>query len=732
MSKRGEWLGDSSFSGGELSDLPPHLIPENGLLRADNVVLSKTGRLSKRGPVQPYLLTESSDNIFQLGQYQFNNYNALFEGFALGQDSASTNKWYTWSLVNPPSVKRAGTLNAGQNFYGPIANQNLAFGYVAPNGRTPPSFNYLGIPFFPGGPAVDGFFAFAGKNNWNGQPNVSPVVTGSVTVTANDPLISIPSALLPTGQVADYPGNFVYIYLPSATAANRSLYIGVITGAVTGGGLTSVLVYPTPQSSFSGSCYVGVSPYASGPFASRKSTTSPLNLNNAFPPTTEPASVPIRIFTACAHQNRIVCAPAAIDKINSMTASVLPDPTLTENAVVVWSAIAGEPSTASSTRADGILPLQLGGWPANQSVTLETSGIVSLVSMDANNLMVLCNDKTILISGVLGTILPAGGVNTSSFNIRTVSQKVGCLDNLSVQRTPLGVMFASRDGVYVTDGATFKNTMEGKIQFKWNSFVDSISNSVALDSNPITGSALIGETHYVLFTQRGPNFVCNLYNDFSWTTMSIGKSYVNTSVSYGYGVQDWRGRSEVYAPKFLNTPDVNPYCDRIVLLDSILSTDEDIDTDVPKNGSYIDGEFAHSVDAGSPIPVNAEVWTRVYTFGDPSTLKAYKTMTAVYSADEKIGSSDPLRIFYEEGLEPLSSYSGVPKATVASSVPKTTAPMRVSIVPRAIDNGISFGFKTNYARVDSPHPTLSISFCRFSLYQLALNFVGLRKGRTKE
>ena len=739
MSKRGDWAGDSNFSGGEQSDLPPHLIPENGLLAADNVVLSKTGRLSKRGPVQPYLLTARNDDVQKLAQYKLGTYSPPYRGFATGQNSAGASRWYTFDLANPPSADRTGNLNAGQLYSGATAAQNTAFTFRSPIADASlsainylsggPAFNYLGLPFFAAPPLLgtnELLYAFAGKNNWAGQPAVSPVVAGTITVTAGDPGIYVPNALLPAGQSADYPGNFVYIYLGSATASSRRLYIGVITSS---SGLTPntlINVYPTPKNSFTGSCFIGITPFASGPFSSIPGATSPLYSGLALPPVEEPLVIPNRVLASCAHQNRIVVAPDSFFTLANPSATIGTG-SKTEGTVISWSAISGEPATASSTGADGILPLQVAGWPRGQSVVLDTSGVVSLVSMDANNLMVLCSDKTFMLSGTLGTVLPAGGVNTSSFNIRTVAQAVGCISNNTVQRTALGVMFAGQDGVYVTDGSTFRNTMENKIQIKWNAYVDSIT----ADSLPITGSAVIGGTHYVIFTQ-GTNFICDLYNDFAWTTMSVGAAYNGQPVSYGYGIQDWRGRSEVYAPKINKTYDSTAYCDKIVLVDSILSTDGAIKTDGPKGGATVNGEFTYSVDAGSATPMNASFWTRAYTFGDPSTLKTYKTMTATYLADGKVGGSDPVSTYVAEGLEPTANTAGTAYSTVAASPLGNTAPLRVSFLPRVIDNGVSFGFKTNFVRADSPEIGLFSSLCRFSLYQLALNFITLRRGRTKQ
>jgi len=154
------------------------------------------------------------------------------------------------------------------------------------------------------------------------------------------------------------------------------------------------------------------------------------------------------------------------------------------------------------------------GWPKSQRLTLDTAKVVALVSMDANNLMVLCVDKVLMISGTLGTVVPSAGVNTSSFSVRTIASDVGCIDEDSIQRTPYGVVFASRNGVYLTDGTTFTNIMVDKIQNEWNVYQYDQSNSVC-------GSAVLGDTHYVLFTVKGPHFICDMPNDFAWTKMSV-------------------------------------------------------------------------------------------------------------------------------------------------------------------------------------------------------------------
>jgi hypothetical protein len=106
-------------------------------------------------------------------------------------------------------------------------------------------------------------------------------------------------------------------------------------------------------------------------------------------------------------------------------------------------------------------------------------------------------------------------------------------------------------------------------------------------------------------------------------------------------------------------------------------------------------------------------------------------MTATYLADAKVDGADPVNAYFAEGLEPTIDYV-TPYTTVASSPSGDTSAMRVSLIPRVIDNGVSFGFKTNFVRADSPAIGIFTSLCRFAIYELALNFVGLRRGRTKQ
>lgn len=712
MSKRGSWLSFNSFSGGEKSDLPPHMIPDDSLLKAVNVLTDRTGRLAKRGPVQNYLTSASS--AIQLQQVGLNKLTLgnLISANGFGVSSLG---YHTFDLPTPPAVPRAGSISAQKSL------SNLVQSFALTQANWGPSFNSFGIPFFPlystSPSAFNPFAAFAGSADTVSYLNS----TASITITAHNRTIAITAG--PTFVSTD-KGKFVYLADNNAGYPNTTKeYIGVITNVSSS---TTIEVYPAPSQSWNtvstGLGVVQVSPFWG---VSGKLFESGGALD-----------VPAGTTFGCVHQNRVV---VLCSSTTTFSGSVLSTPALTPNNTVSWSSITGESATAANTGSDGLLALLYSGWPKSQQISLDTARVTGLVSLDANNLLVLCSDKTLLISGNLGTIVPAGSIDTSSFNVRTVSAEVGCVDRESIQRTPLGVMFAGRDGVYITDGNSFRNTMADKIQRKWTVYDGkNIIVPTIADYNKVVGSAVLGDTHYVVFTRQGPHFICDLYNDFSWTEIQFepcvyidqtpGGPFTNEPL-FGVGVRDTAGAKEVYAPR-LNQPVgqsgqlIRP--DAVVLLDSILETEDTITTSAQS--------FNQLRDATTDTAFNATIQTKSFALSDPTQLKAYKTAMLAYSADARVAAADPVEFRYGESLQPdinfaSAAYTTLPSTTASGTNSKNK---RVSLVPRPIDSGLSIGITTDYeASVLSPSTNdATTGDGQFRLYELGLNAVGLREGRT--
>lgn len=198
------------------------------------------------------------------------------------------------------------------------------------------------------------------------------------------------------------------------------------------------------------------------------------------------------------------------------------------------------------------------------------------------------------------------------------------------------------------------------------------------------------------------------------------------SLSFGVGVHDWSGSDEVYAPRAGGIP-TSARSDAIVLLDSILETEDPIVTDALN--------FNPLVDASTSTAFNAEVQTKAYSIGDPAALKAFKTLMLTYTADSAAAS--PVQIYYGQSLEPTIDFTVTPFTSVAATPGSDTVSARVSLSDsgapapwqktRPIDTAISFGFKTAYVAADS-----ALGNGAFKLYELFMNIAGLRKGRVDQ
>ena len=492
MSKRGTWVPYQSFRGGQKSDLPAHLIPDDSMLLAENIITNKIGRAAKRGPVQPYLSKGVQANIEQIGVTKLTIGSSVPVGIGV---SAYDQGWYSFGLPTK-AAPRVGGLSVKQSFAGTGRAIDLTPASTPVFG---PSFNSFGLTGFPLTSAATNvtspfvFFSTASDSTYTLS------TTGACTLTAGKNTIGVPASVVSLNPV----GSFIYISKWAGSGNTTNEYIGYITAV----GSSTVDVYPAPTTSFTstGTGIVQVSPYQS----IIRNTQSPSA--NTTLVESGGGIVPQSASFACVHQNRVVVCTQAENSVD--VNGTLNDYTKTRGNIVSWSAITGESATSANTGADGILSMLQAGWPKGQRLTLDTAQVVALVSMDANNLMVLCIDKVLMISGTLGTVVSAAGVNTSSFSVRTVAADVGCIDADSVQRTPSGVMFASRNGVYLTDGTTFTNIMVNKIQGEWNTYQYSQANSVC-------GSAVLNDTHYVLFTEKGPHFICDMTNDFAWTKIT--------------------------------------------------------------------------------------------------------------------------------------------------------------------------------------------------------------------
>ncbi len=579
-----------------MSDISASLIPDNGLLFAENVFTDKSGRLSKRGEIRSFLGSLNSNYYSSVGTSDDSENAALQVGYA---SRVSSNKVILDSF-------EIGASSAGGLETGTVSTNNDVGSYSS--GVPGDSFNSFGIVGFPISESGNslGTTYNALPIVWAGGAkadvgNFSTTSGGTVTVKANESVIAFSTlAFYNAFKATTMAGQFFYATVGAGT--NQNEYVGKIISQ--DDAAFTITVTPTPKNAFVGTYY-------------SRSTTFGMGGANF---ETGGGARPMGANSAVIHQNRTVCAVQGTNNYVSLSAFTPPSFAKVDARAntIMWSAITGEPATAANTKSDGLLSLLYAGWPKGQSLTLDTAGITGLVSLDANNLMVLCVDKILMLSGTLGSIVTTGGITgESSINIRTLSTNIGCAYPKTIQKTPKGVVFSDLNTVYITDGASFLNLMENKVQFSYGYFGDSIG---IYGKDFPCGSAVLYNNYYVLFTKYGLGWLCDLTNDYSWTRVKAERDGTPNFTTFGSGIGDPTGSGHVYAPSVQVDP-ANPdpsNTSRICRVDTIV---------FPNAPGYTNGR-----DPQASFVVIAEFCTKAYTFGS-SSMKRFQKMVFTGSND---------------------------------------------------------------------------------------------------
>lgn len=136
--------------------------------------------------------------------------------------------------------------------------------------------------------------------------------------------------------------------------------------------------------------------------------------------------------------------------------------------------MAANKATSAITRADrrinyGVLPTETGinvtqvysgasgflfapSWPVLNYIEVPGSDpIIAMEPVSDNQLLVLTNTHPVVVSGDLVTQL--GDTSpTITFDVSDINVNASCLSDLSVQRTPRGIVWAGAGGIYAWDG----------------------------------------------------------------------------------------------------------------------------------------------------------------------------------------------------------------------------------------------------------------------------------------
>lgn len=541
-----------------VSDVPHTEIPDDAVFYAENVVFTKDGNISNRGPIYDNFTSGAANRPANGGAYQSIGYANTPEQNAAAATYITPSEWPTGVVVLPwtGGSKNGGTstrilfetFNATprSGLYSTISTwdseysdfEDNAVSTTIPIGIVPgssvgKSFDYFGNAGFPVGtqpfPVQEnydfseyeqvgqtGVVVYAGYPN-GGDNTVAPeygyyLSAGTASITAGSSTLTLTTPTWsPVLSVASYiVGKWIYI------TDGTNEYLGRVVRSKNN---TDYEISPTPTKSI-------IDNGSAGDMTRVSNYVCPWGWGIE----TGGGAIPTYAASGCVHQQRVVLACTEprkyttvepyVSKANIGVAFYYGMLTQSDGSqfpvkdrvnTICWSALRDDTSTAAVSTVDGEIPLLRGGWPKSQYITLDTLGISSVVSIDANNLLVLCIDKVFLISGELGTILPNNNINQSSFNVRLLTSSYTCWSDKTVQVTPYGVFFADDKGIYLTDGAKFVSVLQNRSRDFWQEFcqkvtfagqeaeveVEGVTEAVSVVAP--TGSAFVNGSYFIWF-----------------------------------------------------------------------------------------------------------------------------------------------------------------------------------------------------------------------------------------
>jgi len=572
-----KYASHANFSVGMVRDLPRHLLPEGAVFDATNIVITNSGSLAKRGAAPTALAATTSAAPDAIG----------------AQRSANTDgrsRLYT-SGVTSGGVLRFGSMT----FSNELQTLHSFTSSIQADLVTDPTVFGDSIVFGVTGPGV---FAWCGGADFSETSTEYSNTSVSVTTTAGEASITVGST--PASNMKT--GGFIHLRNASEEYTGRIVNVGSTTVTVdppptrdTDAALTSLFYYPAlPQ--------VGL--LNDGRYISSAGCVGTY---------------------AYGGDSRIVLGNLQIT--DAATGSVSRHPNR-----IMWSV--SEASDRTVDKTDGLVQATRSGFPKYNFIDIEDiEQVIALVPIGSSNMLVIGTKQCVLLTGSLKTEAPetdeVAARNRSTAAIRGFPQKVGCISGKSVQRTSAGVMFAAKDGIYITDGASLVNTMNNKISNLWEQSLaggtiftfDSSSFASPPDAVAplvagtdvlapsgyalgVYGSANINDSHYYISLASG-GFLCDLRSQFGWTRIQSGQ------LEIGGATEDADQTSNrVYAIKH-NADASTSGTDRVIRLDPVVAPAQ---TTTDADGSLI----------------NASITTKAYAEGDPAQKRRYRHTLATY------------------------------------------------------------------------------------------------------
>jgi hypothetical protein len=595
-----KWTTHNDFSKGMSQDQPSYLLPDGFVYDARSVFITKTGQLRKRYGNTRH--TTDSSGVIPTAIATVRNYFATI-----------TDRGYLGYQISGAQPTARFTSFACQDAQSALTPATWFDSYYKGTPGVPASWS--GHAIFPlrnpnttatGTPSA---FVSLGGSQLGLPNNSSPHAGGACTVTALNDQITITNA-----NANARAGDYIFCAI---TGTNE--YMGRIKEVIT---TSSFRVEPTPTITFSATSSVLKS--AVGIDGSRAELGT--------------LEFPVAAGALTVHQNRII-----IGNVSTTTFSAAG-----KSNRIYWSTLLTQPSDSPVGGVDGLVPFLKAGWLRRNYETFPNmNAIVSIVALGPSTLLILGDTGVSLVSGSLGTV--TADTATSSYTVRILSSAIGCVSAASVQLTPAGVIFASADGVYVTDGNTFTNLCENKIKQLWRT-------SLTVGTQ-INGSALIEDRIYALSTttsslsdEFGGTLFCDLSNNFAWTRTNTPNAQ---SLPFRMSALD-------PGPETNRVYVIGTYTDTTIAKDPQLLR---LDPIYPReysnftldvsflDGTDVLGGGAAIVDANNSL-VRAKIITKAYTEGDPNTLRRFRHSIFLTSAQDADVATAKIYADYVMGTSP--------------------------------------------------------------------------------
>lgn len=664
-----QYASHANFSIGMVRDVPRHLIPEGAVYDAENIVITNSGSLAKRGASESALASVSNAAPAEIG----------------AQSSANTdNTSFLYSAeIGSAAFVRVGSMP----FSSALQNMSLFTTSLSGQSVSAPTTYGDAIAF---GVRGSGVLAWCGGVDLSKQPAEYSATGVSITTAVGNNTINIgatPASFvkvggyihLSNGGTNEYTGRVISVSSPNVVVDPAPIYAATFTSF----NYYPILGQVGTRNDNDWLAYAGcVGTFVSG--GDSRLVVGNIRTTNATGTTT-------------AYPNRIM-----------------------------WSV--REASDATVTNCDGLVQATRAGFPRLNYIDIEDIGqILALVPIGSSNMLIFGTENTVLLSGQLLTQQAAqtnvsigrGGLTAS---IRAFPQKVGCISAKSIQRTSVGVMFASRDGVYVTDGSSMRNVMDNKISNYWGDIVVESSSSTdavfrfdsSVFSGPdgfasedsvvaVLGSANINDSHYYISLATG-GLLCDLRAKFGWTRVPEGQVAISCSCSDAD-----QTTNRVYAAKDNANPATSSY-DRIIRLDPIVLPEQ-------------------STTDADGTQFESSIVTRAYAEGDPAQRRRYRHTLATYKLVLGVSVYPSSSLYPSASLFPggsngtftVSATKGLNGEGVVSVIGSTTGGSEVSSVDRydhqTINPAVTYTIQTSGAPP------------AFELYEITNAFNQLRPGR---